>query len=187
VLDEPTNDLDLMTLSVLEEALNDFPGCALIVSHDRWFLDRVATSILAFEGDGRVVFHEGDYSTYLQRRARELRDQAKATGAAAPGAPAAGKGRGPKAPPPKKLSFAETRELAGMEAAITAAEAKVTELEAALQDPAIYKDRAAEVPAMIAALEAAKGQVERLYGRWQALEALQAEVEAAAAGAGPKR
>src|SRR5206468_10305168 len=65
VLDEPTNDLDLETLRVLEEALTSFPGCAIVVSHDRWFLDRVATSILAFEGEGRVSFHEGGYSAYL--------------------------------------------------------------------------------------------------------------------------
>ena len=60
VLDEPTNDLDLVTLGVLEEALASFPGCALVVSHDRWFLDKVATGILAFEGDGQVEFYEGD-------------------------------------------------------------------------------------------------------------------------------
>ena len=68
VLDEPTNDLDLMTLGSLEAALCAFPGCVLVVSHDRWFLDRVATGILAFEGDGKVVFHEGDYSAYEARR-----------------------------------------------------------------------------------------------------------------------
>ncbi|HVV82069.1 MAG TPA: ABC-F family ATP-binding cassette domain-containing protein, partial [Kofleriaceae bacterium] len=88
VLDEPTNDLDLLTLGVLEQALLDFPGCALIVSHDRWFLDRVATGILAFEGDGRVVFHEGNYTAYHDRReaaeaAEAARPERGATGAGA--------------------------------------------------------------------------------------------------------
>src|SRR5262249_55450262 len=68
VLDEPTNDLDLPTLGALEDGLLAFPGCALIVSHDRWFLDRVATGILAFEGDGAVTLYEGSYSFYAERR-----------------------------------------------------------------------------------------------------------------------
>ena len=68
VLDEPTNDLDLVTLGVLEDALVNFPGCALVVSHDRWFLDKIATGILAFEGDGRVEFYEGDWSAWHAKR-----------------------------------------------------------------------------------------------------------------------
>ncbi len=68
ILDEPTNDLDLMTLGVLEDALAHFAGCALVVSHDRWFLDKVATGILAFEENGRVTLYEGDYQQYLQRK-----------------------------------------------------------------------------------------------------------------------
>ncbi|MNK81284.1 putative ABC transporter ATP-binding protein [compost metagenome] len=68
ILDEPTNDLDLSTLRALEEALLVFPGCAFVVSHDRYFLDRVATAILAFEGDGRVTYHVGSYASYLASR-----------------------------------------------------------------------------------------------------------------------
>jgi ATP-binding cassette ChvD family protein len=71
LLDEPTNDLDVNTLRALEEALDNFAGCAVVISHDRWFLDRVATHILAFEGDSRVVWFEGNYSSYeADRRAR---------------------------------------------------------------------------------------------------------------------
>jgi ATPase subunit of ABC transporter with duplicated ATPase domains len=71
LLDEPTNDLDVNTLRALEEALENFAGCAVIISHDRWFLDRVATHILAFEGESRVVWFEGNYSDYeTDRRAR---------------------------------------------------------------------------------------------------------------------
>ena len=71
LLDEPTNDLDVNTLRALEEALDNFAGCAVVISHDRWFLDRIATHILAFEGESRVVWFEGNYSDYeADRRAR---------------------------------------------------------------------------------------------------------------------
>jgi len=69
ILDEPTNDLDLETLRVLEEALQSFPGCAIVVTHDRYFLDRVATHILAFEGNGKVVWCEGTYEYYREKKA----------------------------------------------------------------------------------------------------------------------
>ncbi|MFM7208735.1 MAG: ATP-binding cassette domain-containing protein, partial [Verrucomicrobiota bacterium] len=72
LLDEPTNDLDVNTIRALEDALEGFAGCAVIVTHDRWFLDRVATHIMAFEGDSRVVWHEGNYADYLEDRRRRL-------------------------------------------------------------------------------------------------------------------
>jgi ATPase subunit of ABC transporter with duplicated ATPase domains len=76
LLDEPTNDLDVETLRALEEALLDFPGCAVVISHDRWFLDRIATHMLAFEGDSQVVWFEGNYADYLADRRRRLGDDA---------------------------------------------------------------------------------------------------------------
>ncbi|MGH8494978.1 MAG: energy-dependent translational throttle protein EttA [Gammaproteobacteria bacterium] len=76
LLDEPTNDLDVETLRALEEALLDFPGCAVVISHDRWFLDRIATHMLAFEGDSRVVWFEGNYAEYEQDYRRRLGDAA---------------------------------------------------------------------------------------------------------------
>ena len=77
LLDEPTNDIDVNTLRALEEGLEDFAGCAVVVSHDRWFLDRICTHILSFEGDGEVVFYEGSYSDYeeykkMQNGGKEL-------------------------------------------------------------------------------------------------------------------
>ena len=72
LLDEPTNDLDVDTLRALEEALLDFAGCAVVISHDRWFLDRIATHILAFEGDSQVVWFEGNYQAYEADRKRRL-------------------------------------------------------------------------------------------------------------------
>jgi len=188
VLDEPTNDLDLVTLGALEYALSEFPGCALIVSHDRWFLDRVATGILAFEGEGRVVFYEGDYSAY-EAKAKAAKARAAAEAAATAAAAAGNKkstgtearsGSTTNAPPTKpiKLTFRENKELAEMEATIGVAEASVVELETLLNDGAVFKDRPAEVPALIAKLDAARHEVERLYARW-------AELDAKRAAAGP--
>ncbi|MEQ8952726.1 MAG: energy-dependent translational throttle protein EttA [Gammaproteobacteria bacterium] len=79
LLDEPTNDLDVETLRALEEGLLAFPGCVIVVSHDRWFLDRICTHILAFEGDSRVVWHEGNYSDYEADRRKRLGDKAEPT------------------------------------------------------------------------------------------------------------
>jgi ATP-binding cassette subfamily F protein uup len=174
VLDEPTNDLDLVTLSVLERLLLGFDGSVLLVTHDRYFLDKVATSILAFEGEGRVVRYPGNYEMY-----RTLKDQAdEAARAAAAPAPARAAPRAtePTAAPrtrrPGKLSFKEQRELEGMEAAILAAEERKTALEAALGDPATYQRDGAAVAGMKAELERVTAEVERLYARWQELEGM---------------
>lgn len=75
LLDEPTNDIDVNTLRALEEGLENFAGCAVIISHDRWFLDRIATHILAFEGDSQVYFFEGSYSEYEENKIKRLGNQ----------------------------------------------------------------------------------------------------------------
>jgi ABC transport system ATP-binding/permease protein len=174
VLDEPTNDLDLPTLGALEEGLINFAGCALIVSHDRWFLDRVAAAILAFEGSGDVTLWEGSYSFYAERRAAAL-----ATANAVDRGDRSDKGdkrtRRGSLPPPRKLTFKEKHELASMETAITAAEQRVSELEATLSDPSVFKDRPTEVQTLVAELDGARAEVERLFARWQELEAIPKE------------
>jgi ATPase subunit of ABC transporter with duplicated ATPase domains len=76
LLDEPTNDIDVNTLRALEEGLENFAGCAVVISHDRWFLDRIATHILAFEGDSKVVYFEGSYSEYEENKKKRLGDEA---------------------------------------------------------------------------------------------------------------
>ena len=76
LLDEPTNDLDVNTMRALEEALETFAGCAVIISHDRWFLDRIATHILAFEGESAVYWHEGNFSDYEENKRKRLGDAA---------------------------------------------------------------------------------------------------------------
>jgi ABC transport system ATP-binding/permease protein len=168
VLDEPTNDLDLPTLGALEDGLVHFAGCALIVSHDRWFLDRVATAILAFEGDGKVTLYEGSYTFYAERRPKPT---------AAADRP--DRGDRPRRDPrddrpagPRKLTFKEARELESMEETIAAAEARVHRLEATLSDPAVFKDRPTEVATLVADLDAARAEVDRLFARWQALDAI---------------
>jgi ATPase subunit of ABC transporter with duplicated ATPase domains len=74
MLDEPTNDIDINTLRALEEAIENFAGCAIIISHDRWFLDRVATHILAFEGDSQVYYFEGNFQEYEENKKQRLGD-----------------------------------------------------------------------------------------------------------------
>jgi ATP-binding cassette subfamily F protein uup len=171
VLDEPTNDLDIVTLNILEGLLLGFTGSVLLVTHDRYFLDKVATSILAFEGDGKVTRYEGNYAMY-----RRLKDQVEAAKAPAP-ATTPKKEPPPPAEAPKparkpgKLSYKEQRELDGMEAAIEAAETRKAELEAKLADPAIYSSPT-KVPELHKELEAASAEVDRLYTRWQELQTL---------------
>ncbi|MGE5184943.1 MAG: ABC-F family ATP-binding cassette domain-containing protein [Acidobacteriota bacterium] len=165
-LDEPTNDLDLPTLAALEQGLMAFPGCALIVSHDRWFLDRIATAILAFEGDARVTLYEGSYSFYVERRPREEKRTTETQRTQRPEK---------KRERDRKLTFKERHELARMEEAIVAAEREVATLEATLSDPAVFKERAAEVPELVGKLDAARHEVERLFARWQELDAIPKE------------
>ncbi len=177
VLDEPTNDLDLVTLNVLEGLLNDFQGAVLLVTHDRYFLDKVATSILSVEGDGRAIKYPGNYSTYRAlkgqseraQRADGLAERAKA----APAAGASSRDEGKKPGKPAKLSFKLQNELEGMEAAIEAAERRRAETEAALVDPANHSGAGAvRMPELQKAHEGAAAEVERLYARWQELQDL---------------
>ena len=173
VLDEPTNDLDLQTMRVLEEALVQFTGCVLVVSHDRYFLNRVCTGIVAFEGEGRVAYSEGTYDYYLEKRARArsapAEVDAKAWLGGSSGAKAAASKPAPKA---RKLSFKEQRELEGMEAAIHAAEASVAEKEAMFLEPDFHRKHGARVAGITAEIEAGKAEVARLYARWEELESL---------------
>jgi ATP-binding cassette subfamily F protein uup len=168
VLDEPTNDLDLVTLNVLERLLVEFGGAVLLVTHDRYFLDKVATSVLAVEGDGNVVRYEGNWSMY-----QRLKKQAPAPVVAAKPAPAP---VAPTAAPvskraPGRLSYKDQRELDGMEGAIEAAEKLKAELEQKLSDPAVFS-KASEVATITTELTKASAEVERLYARWQELQDL---------------
>jgi ABC transport system ATP-binding/permease protein len=161
ILDEPTNDLDIETLDLLEELLADYDGTLLLVSHDRDFLDRLVTGVIVVEGNGAIDEYVGGYSDYLRQR--------RPPPAAKPVAKAAAKPSGRGGTAPERMSFKERRELDTLPGTIAALEAEKARLEASLADPAFYpRDRAGfEVASarhreVIAALEAAEE-------RWLAL------------------
>lgn len=165
VLDEPTNDLDVMTLASLEELLLQMKGAALIVSHDRYFLDRVATSVLALDGEGGIVEIQGGYSSYREyQRAKESENKAEQERAHArtSSPPASAKPRG--------LTYAEQKEFANLLERVEHAQAEVTRLEAELADPSLYTERREEVESLQAELQKAREQAEQLEERWFLLE-----------------
>jgi ATP-binding cassette subfamily F protein uup len=171
ILDEPTNDLDLPTLRVLEEALIAFPGVACVVSHDRYFLNRVCTDILAFEGDGKIHHSVGDYDYYLEKKQRAASKAAPAQreynlAPAKPVAPAPAK--------PRKMSFKEMRELEGMEAAIHAVETEIARIENLFAAPDFHRTHAKQTDQLVADLAAAKENLAKLFSRWEELEAIKA-------------
>jgi ATP-binding cassette subfamily F protein uup len=169
VLDEPTNDLDLETLDLLEEMLLDFGGTVLLVSHDREFLDNVCTSTLALAGDGRVIETVGGYGDWA-RVSKVLREQAAAV--QAPKAEKKGKPKPAAADRPRKRSYKESQELAALPARIEALETEQAEVSARLADPRLYQDAPDEVPALTARLAAIEGELPGLYARWEELEGL---------------
>lgn len=173
ILDEPTNDLDIPTLDVLEDSLLEFPGALVLVTHDRWLLDRVSTILLALDGTGRTEWF-ADYAQWesAQERASES-DTAQSddgsTGTAREGTVSTESAR--KA---KKLTYREQKEWGSIEENILKAEAQVATYEAALHDPAVMSD-AAELQARTQALETAQAEVERLYARWAELDEKRAQ------------
>ncbi|HEY3862774.1 MAG TPA: ABC-F family ATP-binding cassette domain-containing protein [Verrucomicrobiae bacterium] len=168
ILDEPTNDLDLPTLRVLEEALIAFPGVVCVVSHDRYFLNRVCTDILAFEGDGAIHHSVGDYDYYLEKK-QKTAESARKRPPPIPPRPAA---PAPKPAKPGKLSFKETRELEGMEAQILALEEEIARIEGLFASPDFHRTHATQTKDLLASLAAAKEKLPQLYGRWEELESL---------------
>ncbi len=171
ILDEPTNDLDLQSLRILEEALVSFQGSVLVVSHDRYFLDRVCDQVVAFEEDG-VFVQPGNYSYYLEKRKTRAAQNNQPAPVAAPVTNITASAPVAKPTRARKLNFKEQRELENMETTIHEKEKAVHELEAQLNDPSFYIKRATEAPAMIADLEARKAEVLRLYSRWEELESV---------------
>jgi ATP-binding cassette subfamily F protein uup len=166
VMDEPTNDLDVETLELLEELFAEYSGTLLVVSHDRDFLDHVATSILAIEDGGRVIEYDGGWSDYLRQRPAALSPELAAQPRAKPvaAAPAAAAG-------PRKLTWKEARELESLPAHIEALESELAAVQSQLGDPAFYAARDA------AAISAAGERLRRLeaernvaYARWEELE-----------------
>ncbi len=176
VMDEPTNDLDVETLELLEELLAAYRGTLLLVSHDREFLDNVVTSTLALEGEGGVGEYVGGYSDWLrQRPAARARNDAAATGknaASQEGTPAIALTAAPAdaTPARRKLGFNETRELAQLPQRIEALETRIAELGARMQEPAFYQQDGALILSANTQLSAWQVELDAAYARWQELE-----------------
>jgi ATP-binding cassette subfamily F protein uup len=168
VLDEPTNDLDLPSLRMLEEALSAFGGSILVVSHDRYFLDRICDQVIAFE-DGGLHVTPGNYSYYLEKRQQResaLKDQAKAYKALQSAKPAA------RTEKPRKLSQKERAELDTIEDRIFAAEDEVKTIETRMNDPEFQISNYEQIPAELEKLEAARAATAALYACWEELQAI---------------
>ena len=177
LLDEPTNDLDVATLSALEDLLENWPGCAIVVSHDRAFLDNVATAILSFDGEGRVTHYQGNYSTY-----RSLKDEAMLRAQKAESARVSQEAETHKkksesvtpvsaAPSIKPLTYAERIELEGLLDKVGAAEEELAKIEAELSHPELYAKRPGDAPLLRDREQRARAEVNRLTSRWEDLEA----------------
>lgn len=170
MLDEPTNDLDLPTLRVLEEALIAFEGCVIVVSHDRYFLNRVCNGILAFEDGGDVHFSEGNYDYYLEKRKVRLSNEVVQEQKEKPEE----KKNKPKV---KKISWKESKELETIEEKIIEAEEEVNRIESIFSSPDFYEKYAPQTTELNAQLEETKQTVKYLYERWEKLEQLKNSIE----------
>ncbi|XHR27011.1 MAG: ABC-F family ATP-binding cassette domain-containing protein [Chthoniobacteraceae bacterium] len=173
ILDEPTNDLDLATLRILEEALIAFEGVVLVVSHDRYFLNRVCTGILAFEGEGQVNYSVGNYDYYWEKRQRMLRQVGPDPGSA----DAKAKARRSGADKPRKLTYKEGKELEGMEETILGVEGRIEEIEGSFADPEFHQKFGSQAVELNEELETARKRLEALYARWEELEAIRVAAE----------
>jgi ABC transport system ATP-binding/permease protein len=166
LLDEPTNDLDIPTLDILEESLLEFRGSLVLVTHDRYMLDRVSTMVLGLDGaDGAGLF--ADYSqweSWLEERREMAKSDGRATASATAGADSAR-----QAPAKKKLSYLEAREYDSIEQRVADAEQVLQEKRVQLEDPQIVSDSQRLVTAH-AEMEEAQEKVDTLYARWAELE-----------------
>jgi ATP-binding cassette subfamily F protein uup len=172
VLDEPTNDLDLETLELLEAQLVEWPGTLLLVSHDRRFLDNVVTSTIAFEGEGRVAEYVGGYEDWLRQRpqiAVDGQEMVRDVSATEPVARAFGPAALPKK---RKLTFNEQRELARLPADIAQLEAELKDLEARSHSADFYKEGAETIRTALSRIEAINEQLLNAYARWDELDSV---------------
>jgi ABC transport system ATP-binding/permease protein len=175
VLDEPTNDLDLETLELLEEQLVEWPGTLLLVSHDRVFLDNVVTSTIAFEGDGQIEEYVGGYEDWLRQSEKAQREQrtqrtqrTQQKGASAATVAVVSPAEAPRAQ--KRLSYKERRELEELPARIDALESEQKALGEKIAAPEFYKEGAALIKASLDRVEALKRELVAVYARWDELD-----------------
>lgn len=163
LLDEPTNDLDLPTLRILEEALISFDGCLVIVSHDRYFLNRVCNGILSFEGSGNIHFSEGNYDYYLEKKKKHSANVILTEKSDKKTEPV-------KKSSIKKLTWKENKELESIEEEILKAESEVERIEAIFSSPDFYTKYGNQINELNEQLEKAKEKTSLLYKRWDELE-----------------
>ena len=178
VLDEPTNDLDILSLQALEVALEDYDGCVIVVSHDRYFLNRVCNVIIAIE-DRRLVRYEGNYDFYRRKKDRQIQREREARASERAEERRQRHERAERERESRRaLSYGEKRELDGLEEAILEAEEACEAIELVLADPTLYQreDVGQELERLHAELAAAREKSEQLYARWMELEAKALEV-----------
>jgi len=174
VLDEPTNDLDLETLDLLQEMITDYPGTALIVSHDRDFLDRVATSVLMAEGEGVFIEYAGGYSDMLAQRGSGVSAREARTAPAKPSTP---KERRPRGAAKRKLSFAEKHALETLPGKMAVLEADIVRLRGVLSDTALYARDPKRFSAFTEEFAAKEAELAAAEERWLELEILRDEID----------
>ncbi len=169
VLDEPTNDLDIETLDLLEELLDGYQGTLFLVSHDRAFLDNVVTQVIASEGDGHWREYAGGYAEWQRARLAEAEPRVQSAAPAQPATRPAEPAK-PASARPTRLGYAEKRELEALPDRIAALEAEQAALQQRLADPALYQQDAAEIVRVNARLAALDQEIEAAMLRWEALE-----------------
>ncbi len=172
VLDEPTNDLDLSTLRALEEALLAFDGAAILVSHDRWFLDRVATQVLYLDGEGLARMHFGDMSGLLELLAKEREEARAQRSAAKPTATAAPQAAATQPAQRKRITPWQQAELEKLEARIPELETTLASCDAELAEPSLYTGPRAALDAARSKREKLQSELQAAYARWEELESL---------------
>jgi ATP-binding cassette subfamily F protein uup len=177
VLDEPTNDLDLETLDVLEEMLGDYQGTVILISHDRDFLDRVVTSVIAPEGDGRWIEYAGGYTDMLAQRGGDLTREAATP--ATVGREKTSRPKVPSAAPKRRLNFNEKHALETLPKTIARLEAEITTQQRILDDPDLYNRDRAKFDRVSEALTKAQAELREAEDKWLELEVLREGIEQA--------
>jgi ATP-binding cassette subfamily F protein uup len=167
VMDEPTNDLDIDTLELVEEYVAEFPGTLLLVSHDRTFLDHVVTSLLVFEGDGLVREFVGGYNDWVRYRRQRDSQRREQRDATAPAGPATAPAAAPKA---RKLSYKDQRELTALPERLQGLEAEKGRIESELADGTLYRGSQGALQERLQRLAAISDELESGYARWTQLE-----------------
>jgi len=168
VMDEPTNDLDVETLDLLEDMIADFPGTLLLVSHDREFLDNVVTSTLVFEADAHITEYAGGYTDWLNQKPQPQSPASRGRAREVPATPPAA----PTTPVARKLSFKLQRELQSLPEQIQQLELSIAALQASMNAADFFRQPPAVVSSETSRLAALSAELEGRYARWQELEAL---------------